>query len=215
MQTTDADNRRKQILWAVVREFVDSAEPVGSKAIVQKYDFGVSPATVRNDMAWLEEQGLLMQPHTSAGRVPTEAGYRCFVNEVVAPAPGKPGTSAEPGRELVELHRSLSEQPEEERNYRSFAQSLSNLTRGTVFMSADDDQLHLAGISYLLRHPEFRDEELMLSVTKAMDHLDQILAEVESRLSRDVDVLIGEENPFGAGTSTIVLKYRTPAWARG
>jgi heat-inducible transcriptional repressor len=124
-------------------------------------------------------------------------------------------TSAEPGRELVELHRSLSEQPEEERSYRSFAQSLSNLTRGTVFMSADDDQLHLAGISYLLRHPEFRDEELMLSVTKAMDHLDQILAEVESRLSRDVDVLIGEENPFGAGTSTIVLKYRTPRMGEG
>jgi heat-inducible transcriptional repressor len=76
MQTTDADNRRKQILWAVVREFVDSAEPVGSKAIVQKYDFGVSPATVRNDMAWLEEQGLLdaaahfRRPRPDRGGVP-------------------------------------------------------------------------------------------------------------------------------------------------
>jgi heat-inducible transcriptional repressor len=74
------DRRKAAILTAIVREFVEHAEPVGSKRIVERYDLGVSPATVRNEMAALEEAGYIAQPHTSAGRVPTDLGYRYFVD---------------------------------------------------------------------------------------------------------------------------------------
>jgi heat-inducible transcriptional repressor len=76
------DERRLQVLRAIVQDFVSTNDPVGSKALAERHDLGVSPATIRNDMAVLEEQGYITQPHTSAGRVPTDKGYRLFVDRL-------------------------------------------------------------------------------------------------------------------------------------
>ncbi len=78
-----ASARQRRILALVVQDYVESAQPVGSAALVRRHDLPVSPATVRNELAALEDQGYLMQPHTSAGRVPTVAGYRYFVEHLV------------------------------------------------------------------------------------------------------------------------------------
>ena len=77
-----SDERRMEVLRAIVQDYVSSREPVGSRAIVERHHLGVSPATVRNDMAYLEESGYIMQPHTSAGRIPTDKGYRHFVDQI-------------------------------------------------------------------------------------------------------------------------------------
>lgn len=74
--------RRLEILRAIVEEYVETQEPVGSKAIADKHALGISPATIRNEMAVLEEDGLIIQPHTSAGRIPTDRGYRVFVDKL-------------------------------------------------------------------------------------------------------------------------------------
>jgi heat-inducible transcriptional repressor len=76
------DDRRLAVLRAIVEDYVSTHEPVGSKALVERHRLGVSPATVRNDMATLEEEGLIAQPHTSAGRIPTDKGYRFFVDRL-------------------------------------------------------------------------------------------------------------------------------------
>jgi len=76
-------NRQKLILTLIIHEHIRSAQPVGSKSLVDKYDLSMSSATVRNEMAVLTDQELLRQPHTSAGRVPTEEGYRYFVRNLV------------------------------------------------------------------------------------------------------------------------------------
>lgn len=76
------DDRKLNVLRAIVTDYVASREPVGSKALVERHHFNVSPATVRNDMAALEEEGYLTQPHTSAGRIPTDKGYRLFVDRI-------------------------------------------------------------------------------------------------------------------------------------
>jgi heat-inducible transcriptional repressor len=76
------DDRKLEVLRAIVTDYVSSQEPVGSKTLVEKHDLGVSPATVRNDMAALEEEGYITQPHTSAGRIPTDKGYRLFVDRL-------------------------------------------------------------------------------------------------------------------------------------
>src|SRR5699024_11022025 len=76
------DSRRAQVLRAIVEDFVATNEPVGSKAIVHRHTLGVSPATIRNDMAHLEHEGYIAQPHTSAGRIPTDLGYRMFVDRI-------------------------------------------------------------------------------------------------------------------------------------
>src|SRR5690348_18436636 len=75
-------DRKLEVLRAIVEDFISTNEPVGSKALADRHNLGVSPATIRNDMAALEEDGLIAQPHTSAGRVPTDAGYRMFVDRL-------------------------------------------------------------------------------------------------------------------------------------
>ncbi|EQD83388.1 heat-inducible transcription repressor HrcA [Saccharopolyspora erythraea NRRL 2338] len=82
MTTVNADQRRFEVLRAIVADYVSTNEPVGSKALVDRHNLGVSSATVRNDMATLEEEGLIAQPHTSAGRIPTDKGYRLFVDRL-------------------------------------------------------------------------------------------------------------------------------------
>lgn len=77
-----SDERRLAVLRAIVEDYVHTREPVGSRALVERHPFGVSSATIRNDMAVLEDEGLIVQPHTSAGRVPTDAGYRLFVDRL-------------------------------------------------------------------------------------------------------------------------------------
>jgi heat-inducible transcriptional repressor len=81
------DERRLEVLRAIVQDYVSTNDPVGSKALAERHDLGVSPATIRNDMAVLEEQGYITQPHTSAGRVPTDKGYRLFVDRLSAVKP--------------------------------------------------------------------------------------------------------------------------------
>src|SRR5688500_15700131 len=78
----NADERRFEVLRAIVADYVSNQEPVGSKALVERHNLGVSSATVRNDMAALEDEGYIAQPHTSAGRVPTDKGYRLFVDKL-------------------------------------------------------------------------------------------------------------------------------------
>src|SRR6476620_9336804 len=87
-----ADERRFEVLQAIVADFVSSHEPIGSKSLVERHNLGVSSATIRNDMAVLEAEGYITQPHTSSGRVPTDKGYRQFVDRI---AQVKPLSSAE------------------------------------------------------------------------------------------------------------------------
>ena len=84
------EERRLAVLRAIVEDYVSTHEPVGSKALVERHHLGVSPATIRNDMAALEDEGFIAQPHTSAGRVPTDRGYRLFVDRLSGVKPLSP-----------------------------------------------------------------------------------------------------------------------------
>jgi heat-inducible transcriptional repressor len=82
-----SDERKLSVLRAIVQDYVATSEPVGSKALAERHSLGVSPATSRNDMAALEDEGYITQPHTSAGRVPTDTGYRLFVDRLATVKP--------------------------------------------------------------------------------------------------------------------------------
>ncbi|HSY15007.1 MAG TPA: heat-inducible transcriptional repressor HrcA [Jatrophihabitantaceae bacterium] len=86
----NVEDRKLEVLRAIVEDFIATNEPVGSRALADRHSLGVSPATIRNDMAALEEEGLIAQPHTSAGRVPTDAGYRLFVDRLTSIKPLSP-----------------------------------------------------------------------------------------------------------------------------
>ncbi|MEB3293311.1 MAG: heat-inducible transcriptional repressor HrcA [Synechococcales bacterium] len=80
------NNRQQQVLWATVKHYIATAEPVGSEALVKEYNLSVSSATIRNAMGFLEKEGLLYQPHPSAGRIPSDSGYRIYVDQLMQPA---------------------------------------------------------------------------------------------------------------------------------
>ena len=114
--------RRLAVLRAIVEDYVATREPVGSKALVERHALGVSPATIRNDMAALEEEGLIAQPHTSAGRVPTDKGYRAFVDGLPAVRPLSPAERRAIERLLGDGARSLDLDDVLERTVRALAQ---------------------------------------------------------------------------------------------
>jgi heat-inducible transcriptional repressor len=115
MSTASLDQRSRQVLMAVIAEYVETGEPVGSRAVARRHIRGLSPATIRNAMADLEELGYLMQPHTSAGRVPTDAAYRFYVDHlqrlpwVAGRAPGVAPAAAGPQADAAE--RLMAETP--------------------------------------------------------------------------------------------------------
>src|SRR5579884_67388 len=105
----ELDKRKAFILATVVYEYIATAEPVGSHTLTQKYNLGVSSATIRNEMAELEAEGFLVQPHTSAGRVPSDAGYRMYVDELMRPEELAPDDRKRIRDELRDASRELDD----------------------------------------------------------------------------------------------------------
>ena len=122
-----ADDRRFQVLRAIVSDYVATHEPVGSKSLVDRHQLGVSPATIRNDMAVLEDEGYIAQPHTSAGRIPTDKGYRLFVDRLSQVKPMSSG-------EKKAIQSFLSEAVDLEDVLRRSVRLLAQLTRQVAFV---------------------------------------------------------------------------------
>ncbi len=128
----EMDSRKEKILEAVVLDYIETAEPVGSRTISKKYDLGVSSATIRNEMADLEEMGLIEQPHTSAGRVPSEAGYRYYVDYLM----NKRDIQEEAKQLITSKIRNKREQVGEV--LRDSMKMLAEVTNCTTVMMLDD-----------------------------------------------------------------------------
>lgn len=196
------NDRQLQILGAIIQEYVATAEPVASKVIVDKYGFDISPATVRNDMAFLEEAGLLRQPHTSAGRVPTEDGYRLFLERFVR--------SKDTGRVSQPLRKSLEGYTQPQDQMRQLAKSLSELTGQAALMAVDSTWNYYTGLSQLMENPEFANVAVLKEFSKAVDRMDEVMVDVFADTSKEMNVWLGDENPFGHDLATLLVRYRLP-----
>ena len=124
------DERKKQILHALIRDYVDVGEPVGSRTIAKKYGLGVSPATIRNEMSDLEEMGFIMQPHASAGRVPSDKGYRYYVDNLMEPE--EKLLSDEEQQQVTDFFRNCTE--EMEQLFQQSCKLLSCMTNYTAML---------------------------------------------------------------------------------
>jgi len=135
---SDLSERERRILEAVIRTYVDTAEPAGSRTVARRAEVGVSPATVRNTMSDLEEKGYLFHPHTSAGRVPTDRAYRFFVDQMIEPAPLSAGE-----RERLEAELDLTGASAVERLVERAARALSlfTLELGIAILPRLDDAI--------------------------------------------------------------------------
>lgn len=125
MAPSDLNDRERQVLEAVIRSYVETAEPAGSRTISRRFGLGVSPATIRNTMSDLEEKGYLYHPHTSAGRVPTDRAYRLYVDTLLS----RPARPAAPDARLLAEHISVGRDSAIEAILRRAAQTLGILTQ--------------------------------------------------------------------------------------
>jgi transcriptional regulator of heat shock response len=199
--------RQKQVLSAVVELYTDTAQPVGSIALLKHFDFPVSSATLRNDMGMLEEEGYLYQPHISAGRIPTDQGYRFYVEESMGE---ERLTAAEERRLRQEL---LVLRAKHARLGRSAAKLLSALS-GNLAVSGliDQEEFYDFGMRELIDKPEFREIDELCRLVETLDSLDQKVAELLPELSLDeTRIYIGDENPIAEirHTAMIVTPYQS------
>ena len=215
MNLTD---RQREILFAIIEQYAEVATPVGSVTLAKLFD--VSSATIRAEMAKLENLGLIAQPHTSAGRIPTDAGYRYYVNSLVedseaenygneGPAYDVPRLEAPSRRSTHVLEVRVSSQASAETMIKSAVDSLVELT-GNLGLGTIGNQLYLAGISRLLTQPEFVDLSRVQAVAKLLDNLEPWLREAAP--GEPLNIFIGKENPIGksSGVSLIISKFRSP-----
>lgn len=200
--------RQKAILCQIIEEYAETASPVGSVTMAKL--FGVSSATIRGEMARLEALGLIAQPHTSAGRVPTDAGYRFYVNNLDgASAPQSETEQKSFERNAHALEVRVSAQSRADSAIRSAVDALVELT-GNLGLATIGDQLYLAGMARLFTQPEFVDVQRVRAVAKLLDNLEPWLREAAP--GEPLNIFIGHENPIGKNSevSLIISKFRSP-----
>ncbi len=200
-------DRQKQLLSAIVELYTKTAVPVGSQALLEHYDFGVSSATLRNDMVTLEEEGYLYQPHVSAGRIPTDLGYRMYVEEMM----GDTDLSREDQRRLQK--ELLQLKAKHMRLGRSTAKLLSSLS-GNLAVSGivDKDEFYDFGMRELIDNPEFQEMDELCRLVETLDTLDEKLDGIMLTLKDgETRIFIGNENPITGidNCSMIVAPYQT------
>lgn len=193
--------RKKFLLETIVREYVKTATPVSSGALVEKYKLEISPATVRNEMMELEDEGYIHQPHTSAGRIPTEAAYELLLRGV---------GELKKKKDLKETEIKLLEQlfKREEGAFRQTAKTIAELSSGAVFWAFHKNDLYYTGLSNLFSQPEFKQVNAVCDVSGVIDRLEEIIDDIFEDLGEGEQVLIGSKNPFGNFLSTVLVKYK-------
>lgn len=198
--------RQEKILAQIIEEYAETASPVGSVTMAKL--FNVSPATIRAEMARLEAMGLIAQPHTSAGRVPTDAGYRYYVNHLVEDTPVSNEENFE-NRSMHALEKRVTSQSRADAAIRGAVDSLVELT-GNLGLATIDGQLYLSGMSRLFTQPEFMDYRKVQAVAKLLDNLEPWLREAAP--GEPLNIFIGHENPIGKNSevSLIISKFQSP-----
>ena len=207
--------RQTQILVAIIEQYAEVASPVGSVTLAKL--FNVSSATIRSEMAKLEDLGLITQPHTSAGRIPNDKGYRFYVNRLTAQSEGEDEQillDANNSKDSLRGFRAISSRVSAQNDradhaIRSAVDSLVELT-GNLGLATIGDQLYINGIYNLFSQPEFESGEAVQSVAQLLDNLEPWLREVTP--NEPLNVYIGSENPIGksSGASLIISKFESP-----
>ncbi len=190
-------DRQETLLDAIVREYIKTAEPVAS---LKLSGFSVSPATIRNDMATLEEDGYLTQPHVSAGRIPTEKGFRFYIERLENTNARREEKNT---REMNEIH---ALRREGDQYLKELAKHIAELTREAVLVGFGPHDVYYTGLSHLLAKPEFHEHPQLAVLTDILDHLDDVMVRVFRDVGNNVEILLGAENPFGEQCGAILIK---------
>jgi len=202
-----SEDRKKLVLQEIIRHFIQTGEPVGSKTLIVSYKFSVSPATIRNDMMSLEKEGYLSQPHTSAGRIPTDKGYRLYVDEMADYKKAR--------QEAILALQIIRKSYKIEKLREKLFDAVSLLSRATKLVSfsttPDNPHTFFLGMSNVLKQPEFSNDMVRASeVFEVLEHENNFISTLKKlNIDKTIKTFIGEENiiPKIQSCSIIVTQY--------
>ena len=195
--------RQEKILNTIVREYVDSAQPVSSQSLEKKYDFGICPATIRIEMQKLTDTGFLYQPHTSAGRVPTDKGYRFFVDNLFARQNFVKQNLGGFEKGFPKEKTLLKVEDLIEREMGDGVRFLQSLTKNLASFSSnslalgylfDEDLFWKEGWEDVLGEPEFKETKVITDFADVIKHFEKEIEDI--KINSEIKVYIGKENPF-------------------
>ena len=182
--------RKLKILQAIISDFIKNAEPVGSRTLSRQHDIDISPATIRNEMADLEEMGYLYHPHTSSGRIPSNKAYRLYVNSLM----DKYELDQEEKRRIRRaLKANLSEL---EKTVRHASELLSEMTNLTSFATVEDMMninVFLEGMTKIFAHPEYNSIDRARTFLEMVDNKETLSNALANR-REGLYITIGDEN---------------------
>ena len=184
------ENRDQKLLKAIVEIYTQTAKPVGSSVLAESKKFDVSPATIRNAMYILEQQGYIMQPHTSAGRIPTILGYRFYLDNLLS-------VKAPNDKEQGELKAAYKQ------DIREVAKVLVDKTNLATIVGFAANDLYFTGLFNLFSQPEFEDYKMVLSMSQVVDSLEKAISDIYDSIS-EPQVLLGQDNPFSEHCSVAI-----------
>lgn len=182
--------RVAELLKLVVEQYIETAQPIGSKFLVEAGELDVSGATIRNELKDLEDAGYLTHPHTSAGRVPTEQGYRYYIDHIMVPSDAS-----------VQTKQSMDgvlDTTSSDDVIKTIGKIVSAEIHNAVIVAFHPSRVYYTGISYLFSQPEFHDAQMTVTVSSIFDHCEeQIDAVYDAVPNGEVRILLGKENPLG------------------
>lgn len=187
-------DRQTEILNRLIEEYIVSARPVSSQHLQEKHDFGLRPASIRLEMQKLTDKGFLTQPHTSAGRVPTDKGYRFFVDELLKERPDDSRT----GDWLIEESDSI-------KFLQSLTKKLAEAADALVLSYLESEKIFWKeGWEEVLQKPEFEEKEFRINFGEFLENLEENISDF--KINSEIKIYIGRENPFKkAGDFSIII----------
>lgn len=184
-------NRQISILKAIVEEFIETARPVGSESLEKKYNLGVSPATIRNEMCRLTQLGYLKKPHASAGRMPTSMGLKFYVKNLMTPRRLSVAEEVGVKEKIWDYRDNFS------RMLREATRELSRRAQSLAVATTKEGEFYAYGLANLLDYQEFFDIDVTKTILSLMDQIDYWLKIVDKTFSSEGEepfyLLIGEE----------------------
>lgn len=193
--------RQEALLATIIKEYVETAKPISSGQLVKRDDFDLSPATLRNDMATLDEAGYLAQPHTSAGRIPTEQAWRWYIKNWLPDG----GVSKRDQAQLDSVVHKYSHKHDE--LMRNLAKTMAELIAETIIVGFAKNDVYYTGLSNLFSQPEFGEISTVQHLSQVIDHLDEVMTKVFDNVNDEVKVMVGRDNPFSQNCGVIVARY--------
>ncbi|MBU2051829.1 MAG: hypothetical protein U1C50_00705 [Patescibacteria group bacterium] len=204
MNLTD---RQAQILKTIIEEYTSTAEPVGSITLEKKYNLGVSPATIRNEMVTLTETGFLLQPHTSAGRIPTPMALKYYVRELIKE---RELSAAE---EVAVKEKVWDQRFEVEKFLHQVTRVLAETTSDLAIACTSNGNVYHAGYAYILDNPEFYDIDVAREVLSLIDEFSNLNAIFTKASGNEtVHVLVGDDldSKWFQSLGLVFIDFKTP-----